>query len=215
MEKRSFSIGESFAFGWKKIKENLILFALSTFVLFLVVNISNLIRLFTDQAFLIAIMEVLGWILYLLVYMGMIGIFLQIHDGESAKFGDIFSYSFLFFKVLIAFIIYYFAVLVGLIFFIFPGIYLMIKLFFFEYLIIDRDCGVVESLQKSYEITKGVGLNLFLFLILSMFLNLFGLMLLGVGILITFPVFLMASIFIYRELLPEDDKGLKKGEAEK
>jgi uncharacterized membrane protein len=43
----------------------------------------------------------------------------------------------------------------GFILLIIPGIILSIRLGFFDYLIVDKNSRIVESLKKSWEITKG------------------------------------------------------------
>ena len=42
-----------------------------------------------------------------------------------------------------------------------PAIYLSVRLQFYEYFLIDEECGVIESIKKSANISKGYVLELF------------------------------------------------------
>ena len=66
------------------------------------------------------------------------------------------------FTYLIASIIMGIAVAIGIFLLIVPGIYLAIRLQFYSAYIVEEDCGIIESLQKSWDLTKGQGMPLFL-----------------------------------------------------
>jgi len=74
-----------------------------------------------------------------------------------------------------------------------PCFYIWIKIQFFPYFIISEKLGPIEALKKSYEITEGQSTNLVLFLMLLMIINLFGLIPLGLGLLITIPFSFVAT----------------------
>ncbi|WP_353893593.1 hypothetical protein PRVXH_000344 [Proteinivorax hydrogeniformans] len=89
-------------------------------------------------------------------------------------------------------------------------------LFFIHYMV-DKDKGVFYSLSKSWELTTDKGFKLFLFLILvflvvftPVFLSynvgtmLFIILLRAVFAFITFPLAVMATIYLYREFNQED-----------
>ena len=58
-------------------------------------------------------------------------------------------------------------VVFGICLFIIPGIYLALRLQFFTAFIVEEDTGIIESLKRSWEITRGQGMPLFM-LMLSM-----------------------------------------------
>ena len=92
------------------------------------------------------------------------------------------------------------AVIVGLILFIVPGIIIGIKLQFASYLVVDKNMGVVDALNKSSEMTKGIKMNLFLFGILLFLINVLGFLALIVGLLVTIPLSMVATAYVYRKL---------------
>ena len=90
-------------------------------------------------------------------------------------------------------------IIVGLILFIIPGIIFAIKLQFVDYLIVDKKMGI-DSLSKSWNMTKGVKWNLFLLWILIALINIAGALLLLVGLFITVPLSVVATAYVYRKL---------------
>jgi uncharacterized membrane protein len=81
-----------------------------------------------------------------------------------------------------------------------PGIILSIRLSFFDYLIVDKNSRIVESLKRSWEITKGSTLNLFLLYLLLGLINLLGVFALIVGLFWSIPTTMIAEAFVYRKL---------------
>lgn len=82
-----------------------------------------------------------------------------------------------------------------------PGIILAIKLFFFDYFIVDQDLGAVESLKASFRLTKGRLLKLLAFFLAVVLINFGGVLLLGIGLLFTMPVSFLATAYVYKKLL--------------
>jgi hypothetical protein len=60
-----------------------------------------------------------------------------------------------FVPLLAAYILYYLIMLFGLILLIIPGIFLSIKLYYFQYFILFDNKGVIESLRLSWQMVKG------------------------------------------------------------
>ena len=73
----------------------------------------------------------------------------------------------------------------GLVLLLLPGIFLACRLVFVPYLIMDKKHGVVDSLKISFSMTKGYFWTVFGMGILSFIIIMFGLVLFGVGILIS------------------------------
>ena len=65
--------------------------------------------------------------------------------------------AYLYFKVLLINLITAFAVILGIFLLILPGLYISARLLFASYLAIIFDEGIVDSLKKSIELTKGKG----------------------------------------------------------
>ncbi|HUQ84729.1 MAG TPA: hypothetical protein VM077_00240 [Candidatus Limnocylindrales bacterium] len=84
----------------------------------------------------------------------------------------------------------------------FVSIYLITRLSFYPYFIVDKKSGIVESLINSWRVTKGhVGNIIFLELLFGL-LIIAGALALIVGLLVAMPVVSLAGAFVYRKLSP-------------
>ena len=96
--------------------------------------------------------------------------------------------------------LYQLIVWIGLILFIIPGIYWSIKYMFYYFYIVDEDRGPIEALSESGDLTDGYKWKLLLLSILVSLFNLLGVLLLGVGTLVTGPISTMVMLSAYRQL---------------
>ncbi len=131
--------------------------------------------------------------------------FLRAHDSVTeARFGDLWTLKgFGFFCVLeillsIIFIVSFLLLIV-------PGIILSIVLMFSIYIYVDKNIRPVDSMKESARITKGHRWTLLWFSIELLLLNLLGVLALVVGLLVTVPVSILATIHAYR-MLQENQK---------
>ena len=93
-----------------------------------------------------------------------------------------------------------FVVLAGFLFFIIPGIYLALRLQFFQAFIIEENAGIIESLHKSWEITKGQVLPLFILALVMIGILILGCILFGIGIFVAVPLIYMMYGYVFRKL---------------
>jgi uncharacterized membrane protein len=203
MEK--FSKKEAIKFGWEIAKKKIKFFVP---LLILVFGSSFLFDYLSDlakkESFLISfLLTIVGFALSIIFSLGLIKISLEICDGKEPKISDLFSQYRLFFRFLFASILKSLITLFGFILLIIPGIILSIRLGFFDYLIVDKNSRIVESLKKSWEITKGNTWNLFLLYILLGLINLLGFFALIVGLFWSIPTTMIAEAFVYRKLSSE------------
>ncbi|MDH5627817.1 MAG: hypothetical protein OEY69_05940, partial [Candidatus Krumholzibacteria bacterium] len=77
------------------------------------------------------------------------------------------------------------------------------RLWFVGFVVVDEAVGPVEAIQRSWDITRGRTMDLFLLFLLLVGLNLLGIVALGVGLLVTVPVSGLSLAFVYRELKPK------------
>jgi tetratricopeptide (TPR) repeat protein len=73
-----------------------------------------------------------------------------------------------------------------------------IKYQFFGYLVVDRGLGPVEAIRKSADVTDGAKVDLFLFCLLIVGINLLGMLALMVGLFVTLPLSVIAYAHVYR-----------------
>ncbi|MDH6359059.1 hypothetical protein [Parabacteroides sp. PF5-9] len=89
---------------------------------------------------------------------------------------------------------------IGFVFLIIPGFYLYYRLMFFPAFIIEEDAGAIESLKKSWEITRGQVLPLFTLSLVMCGICLLGYILLIVGVFIAIPLIYMMYAETFRRL---------------
>ena len=81
-----------------------------------------------------------------------------------------------------------------------PTTYFSLRLQFYNYFLVEEECGIVESIKKSAEISKGYVGELFLVEMVLMVLILISLIPLGLGLLLSVPLAIMMVAVIYRQL---------------
>lgn len=182
--------------AWVIFKKNLNLFALliGVYIVYYLVN-----GLVGDSIILSLLLSIVS----LILGVGSINLVLRLLDGGKGDIKDLYSYTDLPMKVFKNFVSSIFvgiAVVLGLILLVVPGIYLAVRLQFSTYYIVDKNAGIMDALKMSWELTKNGKLNLFLFDILLILLNFAGALLLGVGLLLTLPISLIAMTLLYRKV---------------
>ena len=81
-----------------------------------------------------------------------------------------------------------------------PIVYISLRLQFYDYFIVDEECGVVEAVKKSAEITKGYVMELLLLGAVMSIIILISIIPLGVGLLISVPLAIMVNTYVYEKL---------------
>ena len=89
---------------------------------------------------------------------------------------------------------------IGFLLLIIPGIYLMLRLQFYLAFIVEEDAGIIDSLQRSWNITKGQELSLFFLFLTMIGLLILGAILLGIGIFVATPLVYMMYCVTFRKL---------------
>lgn len=202
-KKLHFSKKEAIKFGFRAAKNN-ITFFLAVFVIWAVLTIVSQgiqTSLNAEKQFVASfLVSIIIWIVTSIISMGIINICLKFVDGKKPKLKDIY-YTNKLFNFILASIIRSVIIIVGFILFIIPGIIFSIKLQYSEYLIVDKGKDAVDSLKGSWELTKGVKWNLFLFGLMLGLINVLGILLFLIGLLITVPLTFVANAYVYRKLL--------------
>jgi uncharacterized membrane protein len=199
---RQFSIGEAVGFGWNTVTRNLFYFVGLVLVVFVLEGIfQGLATAFRDSSSGLAfVFNVLAVAVQLFLTIGLIRIALKFVDGQRAEFSELFSGGPLILNYLVASFLYGLMVGVGTIFFIIPGIILAIMFCLYQFAIVDRAMGPIESLKHSADLTKGVRWQLFLLGLTLLGVNILGALAFGIGLLVTVPTSMVALAYVYRLL---------------
>lgn len=140
-----------------------------------------------------------------LTSIGFTQIQLNVLDKKPSNVGLLFQPQGLFWRYLGGSIVYGLIILGGLILLIVPGIIWGLKYQFALPLIVDKKLTVKEAIHKSGQITMGKKGWLLGFVIVLGLINLAGLLALGLGLLITIPLTLIAHMWVYRQLLQNNN----------
>lgn len=205
VKKLSFSKKEAIAFGFEVAKKNISFFvSLLVIVAIVYLGLQFFQIALNGQRNALAsfLYAVIFWLVNVVISMGVIRISLRFVDGRTPKLSDVFRTNSVLSFILVS-VVRSFIVLVGILLLIVPGIIWSIKLQYAGYLVVDKGMGTVDALNKSWEITKGVKLNLFLFGIILVLINILGFLAILVGLIITVPLSMVANAFVYRRLLSQ------------
>jgi uncharacterized membrane protein len=197
---KRFSIGEAIGFGWEVTKANFLLLVGLIVLSGLIGGLPQLINRDSSSAGLACIVGLLSTIVNTLIGLGLTNIALKLADRQPVELSDLWSRAHLFLNYLVAEILYGLMVAVGLVLLIVPGIIVAIIFSFFAYVIVDHEAGPIESLSQSAAITKGARMDLFVFGLVLIGLNLLGAIALGVGLFVTTPISMVAVAYVYRQL---------------
>ncbi len=193
-----FTIKDALSFGWKKTVENLAFFVLLTLGFLIVSAILN--KLSGDKnsfsLFNLVSIAVSYFAMYTFVRFG-----LKVYKGEKPQVKDILDVNWgAFGFYVIGAVISTVLISVGFILFIIPGIYLSVRLGFFAFAMIDENLTPIDGLKRSLDLTKEYFWILLGFSLVLALVTMVGVMLLGVGLLVTAPLCLIATAYVYEKL---------------
>ena len=201
---RHFSKGEAINFGWSISKKN-VLFFISLFVAIAAIYV--VVGLFqiglSKSAIALFVLSLIRVVIGVVISMGTIKIALEFVDKKNPKISDLF-YTKSILNYFLVSLIRGIIVFIGFILLVIPGIIFSIKLQFVTYLVVDKKLGALQALSKSWEMTKGVKWNLFLFWLALLGINILGFLFLIIGLVITIPLSMVATAYVYRKLLASE-----------
>lgn len=205
MAKNGIPMGDAISFGWNAFKQHAPLL-ISVFLVAILVP--GFIRWMGERVArnggMLFLIHVIEFVVACAIELGILKIALRIRDGKPVEFANLFDSVDLIAYYVAACVLCSIAVFLGLVLLIVPGIIIAVRLLFVGYWIVDERRGPLDAIQRSWDLTSGLTLDLFLFGILLIAINVLGLVLFLVGVLVTLPVTTLAAADIYRRLRLED-----------
>jgi len=125
---------------------------------------------------------------------------MQTLDGEEPQFSAYGQVSTKLLSFLLAYIVFFVIITIGLAFFIFPGVYLFLRLQFFFASMVDEDTNFISSFKRSWKITKGQTTPLFVLMLIHILLFIIGMIALSIGVFITIPLTTLLYGCAFRKL---------------
>jgi hypothetical protein len=190
--------------GWSLFKSRASVFVLSMLLLFLSWVVLEVAVVFLHRLGLAVWLVLhLAWLfLFSGMLVGLHVMALKSVDGEIPRTGDLFGSLERGPAYLLALSIYCLAVSGGLVLLIVPGIYLAIRYCLFAQVITDTSASALAALRKAAALAHGNWAPLGALFLIAFLLNIAGMALLGIGLVISFPVSLLAIAGFYRSLQP-------------
>lgn len=186
--------------SWELVKKNarLIVLLMAAFIGYQVIQ--GIVQGFFRETLLATLISLAFTVLTLFLEIGFIKIILKLVDGQKAEITELWAYPQYLLRMIGSTIVYGLIVVAGFILLIIPGIYLALRLQFYSYYIVDKNAGAMDSLKMSWKATEGNVINIFLFELLLVGINILGAIALLVGLFVTIPVTFVAVTLLYRKL---------------
>lgn len=135
---------------------------------------------------------------------GIVSFALKVARGQPVEFGDVFSGGKYFGRMFVAALCAFIAVLLGCCLLLVPGLIVALGISQYSYLVVDQNLGGIDALKKSWEMTNGHRMNLFVFGLLAFLVVLAGYIACIIGaLLVSVPVLTIAAAYIYLSIKGE------------
>jgi uncharacterized membrane protein len=230
MAGKYFNYSEVLSYGWNVMKANLLFFVGLGLIFLVITYIPDIIFFIAAFLYMLiitcipAIMDVMGahpylssfvlvalklatiildLVISIVLGVGLIKIALSFCDKQKPAIGTLFDVWDCFWRYAGAAVLYGLIVLGGTILLIIPGIIWAIKYSLCYYFVVDKGIGPVDAIKASGRTTMGVKWRLLGFVILCGLINLLGLLCLLVGIFAAYPIVLVSSALVYRQLVAQ------------
>ena len=153
--------------------------------------------------FLIGGLQIASFFWTMWISMGFYKYLLKVVRGQPAAMSDLFSGG-PYLRVLGAAICFAVLFYVGLCLLIVPGIIVALGLWPYLFLILDKDELAIDSLKKSWEITKGHKMPMFLFALLAIGVYILGLLACFVGVFVSVSIVAVGVTWIYLKITGQE-----------
>ena len=197
----NFAMGDALSYGWNAYWKNIGPMLVIAVVVVLIQIAFSAVASSIDATVPRVLVQIIGNLVGLLITLGWLRVALGITNGVKPELADVFKaegYG----VFLLASILFYIGVVIGLILLIIPGIIFIATFGFYGFVIAERGEGVavLESLQRSAELTRGHRWTLFGMAIVLFLVNIVGLIVCFVGVVFTLGITLITWAYLYRAL---------------
>ena len=191
-----FSIEKIISGAWRRFNENRI-FWIGVALLSLSMSIPGNI---------FPVLGILFTLLSCYISASVIRISINFMQGHLVSYNDFFQIDIIHFvNYLAALILCSVSILLGFLFFIIPGIYLMTRLIFVQYFVIDKKISFDAAIKRSWKITKGNEINLLAFLFAMIIIFVLGFLAFAVGVVVAIPITQLSTAKLYLIFLNDEN----------
>ncbi len=196
-------VGDAFRFAWEGVRENFILLVGIAFFLGTILAGATLLIGFLstrNQGLSSLFALCLQLAANSILPSGGIALCLKVCDRKRPQLEDLLCPMKTILFYYIGSLIYGSFIFVGLLFLVVPGVYFAIRFCLMGYFVVDLGLDPIEAIKRSWEATEGQVLNLLVFGLTMMLVNLAAFRALFVGLFLTMPLTMVAAAYIYRVL---------------
>ena len=208
METERFGIGAAIGWGFRTFIEHILFFIAIAFIAGPIIMLAALFVVFyscgysthlsqeivllnsTIALFCSFLLSFGSSLLTTFLGLGFIKIQLELHDTGRSSIRTLFSQGGLLFRGWAAHFLFILLVSLGTVCFIIPGIYFFCRFYFYQYVLVDKKLGVIESFKEAARLSRDARWALFGLSIINTLLNI-----LPFVVIITS----LAQVYAYRE----------------
>lgn len=196
----SFSKKEALRYGWNTFKAQPWVYVGAGLIIAVLSLIFNSLA-GKDHDAMSGIITLVGTVLQWWLYLGFMRMALAAHAGTPIRINMVFGESWkTVLQYAIVAILSGILVALGFILLIVPGFIVAMMLSLAPLILLDRHTDGIESMKESRRMTEGHRANLFLLFLLMVGLNIIGALAVGVGLLVTAPVSVLAFVYAYKQI---------------
>lgn len=190
------SIEQALNTSWRTLKKN----PKNIIGFFLLIGLASLVNLAIFSQVDTVISNIESWIFGALVQVAIVTFTITCYRKRKTKISDRLKDYKMVLKLIVGNFLTGIIIFLGFLALIVPGIVFAVRLQFTGFLIIENHLGPIEAIKKSWGLTKNNFFTLLGFGIITLLINIFGLLLLVVGLLVTIPLTSLAQTYIYLKL---------------
>jgi hypothetical protein len=178
--------------SWELLKGNFWPLVGGTLIWFFVVLLANMIPF---------VGMVVGILFTGVFYGGLYLLYLKRIRGKHSELGDVFAgFSIAFVPLMLATLVSSLLTTLGILLLILPGIYLGVAYMFTYLLVIDQRLEFWAAMEVSRRVITAQWWRMFGLLLLGSLIAMLGLVIVGIGIFITMPIYIGAVVYAYEDL---------------
>ncbi|TYP92113.1 Protein of unknown function (DUF975) [Fodinibius salinus] len=208
MQQRSIDLAQLFSYSFQQFKKYAIFIVGATLTLLVVGGLPQTYFMLNAPQNPTIKTQFFSFVITLIqafLSLGFTKLMLLLVQDKPASTTDMFNNFRPFISYFVGSFLYGIATVLGLLLFIVPGIFIMIRFQFYPYIILEEnDITAFSALKKSYMLTEGLSLELFLLGVSIFALNIAGILLFGIGILFSYPLTAMATAVVYKSFSEEE-----------
>jgi hypothetical protein len=146
-------VGAALSYGWNKFVQYIGQIIIIVLIIFGVQILFNILSQAVDSIVLSLVLSLVGWIVSMILQLGLIRVGLGITEGKTPEVSMLFQTDHLG-PYIVATILYGLAVMVGLIALCIGALIVAFFLWFYGFFIVDKNAGPTEALGASFNLVK-------------------------------------------------------------